>query len=49
MADQGVLKPLWLGFYALVSREFYVTDLYTWMSRRMDMLAVRLNVWLRWI
>jgi len=46
---QSALKPLWLGFYALVSREFYVTDIYSWMSRRMDVLAVKLNVWLRWI
>ncbi len=41
--------PLWLGFYALISREFYVSDLYTWMSRRLERLAVQLNVWLRWV
>jgi NADH-quinone oxidoreductase subunit L len=44
-----LLWPLWLGFYAMISREFYVTDLYTWLARRMELLAVRLNVWLRWV
>ncbi len=43
------LRPLWLGFYVLISREFYVSDLYTLMTRRMEMLATRLNTWLRWI
>lgn len=43
------LTPLWLGFYALISREFYVSDLYTWLSRRLEFLAMRLNVWLRWV
>lgn len=45
----AVLRTLWLGFYAMISREFYITDLYTWMARRMEALAVRLNVWLRWV
>jgi NADH-quinone oxidoreductase subunit L len=44
-----LLRSLWLGFYAMISREFYVIDLYTWISRRMEALAVRLNVWLRWV
>jgi len=43
------LSPLWLGFYALISREFYVNDLYTWLTRRMELFATRLNVWLRWV
>lgn len=43
------LSPLWLGFYALISREFYVSDLYTWLTRRMELFATRLNVWLRWV
>jgi NADH-quinone oxidoreductase subunit L len=43
------LRPLWLGFYALISREFYVPDLYTWLARRMEAFAVKLNVWLRWV
>jgi NADH-quinone oxidoreductase subunit L len=44
-----MLRPLWLGFYALISREFYVPDLYTWLARRMEGIAVKLNVWLRWV
>jgi NADH-quinone oxidoreductase subunit L len=43
------MKPLRLAFYALISREFYINDLYTWLSRRLEVLAVRLNVWLRWV
>jgi len=43
------LHPLWLVFYALVSREFYVSDLYAWLARRLEWLAVRLNVWMRWV
>jgi NADH-quinone oxidoreductase subunit L len=45
----STLKPLWLGFYAMVSREFYVSDLYTWVARRLDYMATRLNSWLRWV
>jgi len=42
------VHPLWLGFYALVSREFYVTDLYVLLTRALEGAARRLNVWLRW-
>jgi len=44
-----VTKPLWLGFYALISREFYVNDLYVLLTRRLEALAKRLNIWLRWV
>jgi NADH-quinone oxidoreductase subunit L len=40
---------LWLSFYALVSREFYLNDLYARLTRAMLHLAGRLNVWLRWV
>ena len=43
------LKPLWLSFYALISRDFYVNDLYVLLTRRLEALATRLNVWLRWV
>lgn len=43
------LNPVWLGFYALVSREFYVNDFYVLMTRRLDAIAKKLNVWLRWV
>jgi len=39
---------LWLSFYALVSREFYLMDLYSWLARSLLHLAARLNVLLRW-
>lgn len=41
--------PLWMSFYALVSREFYLSDIYAWMSRAILAAAARLNVWLRWV
>jgi len=44
-----VMNPLWLGFYALISREFYVNDLYVLLTRRLEALAKRLNIWLRWV
>ena len=44
-----VLKPLWLAFYALISREFYVNDLYVLLTRRLEALATRVNIWLRWV
>lgn len=43
------MKPLWIAFYALISREFYINDLYSLMTRRLEMLAVRLNRMLRWV
>jgi len=41
-------KRLWLNFYALVSREFYVIDVYTRLTRLLLAISGRLNVWLRW-
>ena len=46
---EKVYKPLWLAFYNLLSREFYIIELYTALVRRLDRLATRLNVWLRWV
>jgi len=40
---------LWLAFYAMVSREFYFTDLFARIARALLAAATRLNVWLRWI
>lgn len=42
------LDKLWLSFYALVSREFYLIDLYAWLSRALLKAAARLNVLLGW-
>lgn len=46
----GAAPPsrLWLSFYALVSREFYLSDVYAWATRAILRGAARLNVWLRW-
>ena len=46
---EKLYKPLWLAFYNLLSREFYIIELYTALVRRLDRMATRLNVWLRWV
>ena len=42
-------KHMWLNFYALISREFYVMDVYTRLTRSILAISGRLNVWLRWL
>ena len=42
------LNNLWLSFYALISREFYLTDLYAWLTRATLKAAARMNELLRW-
>jgi len=39
----------WMSFYALISRELYVMDLYARLTRGVLAAAGRINVWLRWI
>ncbi|MGD8570479.1 MAG: proton-conducting transporter membrane subunit [Gammaproteobacteria bacterium] len=39
---------LWLSFYAFISREFYLADIYAWFTRTLMRVAERLNIWLRW-
>lgn len=48
LAGREQFNRMWLGFYALVSREFYLMDLYSWLARSSLKLAARLNVLLRW-
>jgi len=38
----------WMNFYSLISREFYVIDFYSRMTRGLLALSGRLNVWFRW-
>jgi NADH-quinone oxidoreductase subunit L len=38
----------WINFYALVSREFYVNDVYAPVARATLAAAGRLNIWFRW-
>jgi len=42
-------KHMWLNFYTLISREFYVMDIYTRLTRSILSISGRLNVWLRWL
>jgi len=41
-------RELFLNLYALLSREFYVADLYSRTGERLLAASRRLNVWLRW-
>ncbi len=43
-----VKNTLWLNVYALISREFYVMEFYSWVARKLFKLAHKLNTWLRW-
>jgi NADH-quinone oxidoreductase subunit L len=38
-----------LALYSLISREFYVADVYTWLTQSVLGLSRRLNVWTRWV
>ena len=42
-------KRKWLDFYALISRELYVADVYALLGRGVIRLSARLNLYLRWI
>jgi len=42
-------SPLRLAFYSLISREFYVADVYAWLTQATLGLSRRLNVWSRWV
>ncbi|HQT66130.1 MAG: oxidoreductase [Rhodospirillales bacterium 20-60-12] len=39
----------WLIYYALISREFYIADLYAAASRGMLNTSRQVNLWLRWV
>jgi len=45
----GRPSTLRLVFYSLISREFYVADVYTWLTQAVLGLSRRLNVWARWV
>jgi hypothetical protein len=32
-----------------VSREFYINDIYSWLAKRLEALAMKMNVWMRWV
>lgn len=38
-----------LAVYSLISREFYVADVYTWLTQSVLGLSRRFNVWTRWV
>ena len=38
-----------IAIYSLISREFYVADLYAWLTQGILGLSQRMNVWLRWV
>lgn len=38
-----------LALYSLISREFYVSDVYAWLAHVVLGWSRRLNIWLRWV
>jgi len=48
MSEQKKITQWWIRFYALISREFYIIDFYSWLTRTIFKAATRLNVLLRW-
>lgn len=38
-----------LAFYSMVSREFYIADVYGWLTQTVLAISKRLNVWSRWM
>jgi NADH-quinone oxidoreductase subunit L len=42
-------KVLYLNLYALMSREFYIADLYSRTGEQLLAASRRLNAWLRWV
>ncbi len=48
-ARKGGISALRLAFYSLISREFYVADVYAWLTQAVLGLSRRLNVWSRWV
>lgn len=41
-------SQLWRSFHALVWREFYIQEIYTWLTRTLLAASARINVFLRW-
>ncbi len=48
-ARSGPATPLRLALYSLLSREFYVADVYAWLTQAVLGVSRRLNIWLRWV
>lgn len=48
-ASSRIKESLWKSFYAVVSREFYVIELFNGLSQRMLAVARKLNTLLRWV
>lgn len=44
----GSRSAIRLAVYSLISREFYVSDVYAWLTDWVLRFSRRLNVWLRW-
>lgn len=46
--SSGRISAARLALYSLISREFYVADVYAWSTRAVLELSRQLNVWSRW-
>jgi NADH-quinone oxidoreductase subunit L len=47
-SSKSITTRMWMSFYALISREFYVADLYAVLTRWLLAASARINGWLRW-
>lgn len=47
-AANGVSRTK-LALYSLISREFYVSDVYAWLTHALLRVSQYLNIWLRWV
>lgn len=45
----GSRSAIRLALYSLISREFYVSDVYAWLTELVVRFSRRLNVWFRWV
>ncbi len=45
---KSLATRMWVSFYALISREFYISDFYAVLTRWLLTASARINGWLRW-
>ncbi len=47
-SEKSITTRMWMSFYALISREFYIADLYTFLTHWLLRLSASINTILRW-
>lgn len=46
--EESITTRMWMSFYALISREFYIAELFSVLTRWLLLASARLNSLLRW-